>query len=71
MYELGSKFYFYKNEVFKPWFAHPSDESWKIYTFLDAPHAAKCVRGAMKVWIINMVVLFIGYGTSFFGELYK
>lgn len=55
MTALGSKFYFYKDEVFEPWFYHPCNKNWKVYTFLDGPHAAKCVRGALKVIVVFYV----------------
>lgn len=49
MTALGSKFMFYKEEQFCPWFTHPSCDDWKVYTYIDAPHAIKLVRGALKV----------------------
>lgn len=50
MTTLGSKIYFHKEETCEPWFTHPSCPDWKVFTYLDAPHAAKCVRSALKVY---------------------
>lgn len=49
MSALGSKIYFYKDNICEPWFRHPSNADWKVYSYIDPPHAAKCVRGAFKV----------------------
>lgn len=33
--------------VIKPYFIHPCNSEWKIYTFIDPPHCVKLVR---NIW---------------------